>query len=962
MHTSKLKQISLAVCFALAPLSSYAAGLGKLNVSSGIGEPLKAEIELLSVTPEELSTLAASIGSEEAYAQQGISRLGIHSNINVEVAKNSDGAPVLRLRSSQPVSDPYLDMLVQVDWSTGRLQREYTILLDPPGYKLETNNATPVNLPVSAGASSDAAAYTNNNLATVETSQASSKKTKKQKRIVAQKPAPQGADAAAADNGVGSQELTTKHGDTLSAIARESQVEGVSLDQMLVSLYENNKDAFVHGNMNRLKVGKIIKVPTKEALTAIDPKEAKKIVRIHSADWNAYRNALAGNVSASAAVAEAEKKQSTSGKIATAEDKAAPVKTGPQDVVKLSAGEQAGKATNAKVVALQEDATAHEKALKEAGEKAAALDKQVQDMKKLIDLKNQSMSDLQKNAEAKTKEAEAAKSAATETKPVAEVKSPLEVKPVEASPVAPSAVVAPEVKKVTAPPVVQAKAPVTEAPSFLESLKDSVDMTLLGGAAAIALLGVGWVFLRNKRKKDLDSFERGILTSGGLRANTVFGNTRGNASMSDTSFLTDFAQSADGSMIDTHDVDPIAEAEVYMAYGRDAQAEEILKDAILKEPKRYELHLKLLEIYAARKDTSAFEAISGELYTTLGEHDPTWAKVAVIGASMEPHNPLYDVSKIVALEAHPKQQREVSDMAVATDADFDFSLQDEALAPKFHEDDANSVVMRSFETAQSVEHETSFDLGSLDDSPSLKASEPASLVVADEPLDNVIDFDLGELVASRVSAPVKTHASTSTAESHVLNMPSSAANVEAKDTVIDFGVDFDLPDSAESHVADNKTALNYSTPNVVEDISFDFDLPDDASHPLEAKVAKEHSDITFDLPKAEESKVATTEAEPLSAKTNKLEARNNFFTISLDLSNAESELPVDKVASNVAAKAANAHARAAETSDVNVKLDLVEAYIDMGDKEGAHELLQEVIKEGSAQQLLRAKQLLANLT
>ena len=101
-------------------------------------------------------------------------------------------------------------------------------------------------------------------------------------------------------------------------------------------------------------------------------------------------------------------------------------------------------------------------------------------------------------------------------------------------------------------------------------------------------------------------------------------------------------------MIDTNDVDPIAEAEVYMAYGREAQAEEILKDAIAKEPKRYELHLKLLEMYAARKDTAAYETIAGELYTTLGAGDATWAKVAAMGASIEPDNPLYKTSSTVS--------------------------------------------------------------------------------------------------------------------------------------------------------------------------------------------------------------------------------------------------------------------------------------------------------------------------
>src|SRR5690606_18662955 len=157
--------------------------------------------------------------------------------------------------------------------------------------------------------------------------------------------------------------------------------------------------------------------------------------------------------------------------------------------------------------------------------------------------------------------------------------------------------------------------PVPE-PSLFDGLADNAMLLGLAGGAVL-LLGGGWVFMRNRRKHNLDSFEQGILTAGGLKANTVFGNTSGGTvDTGDTSFLTDFSQSPSG-MIDTHDVDPIAEAEVYMAYGRDSQAEEILNDAISKEPTRYELHLKLLEIFAARNDTSAFEAVAGELYSTL---------------------------------------------------------------------------------------------------------------------------------------------------------------------------------------------------------------------------------------------------------------------------------------------------------------------------------------------------------
>lgn len=137
MRISNYKKIYLAVCLALTPISSYAAGLGKLNVTSSLGEPFRAEVELTSTTPSEMETLSAVIASQEAYAAQGISRLGIHNDIKVQIQPAQGGKPKLLLTSNQVVNDPYLDMLIQLDWASGRLQREYTVLLDPPGYKEE---------------------------------------------------------------------------------------------------------------------------------------------------------------------------------------------------------------------------------------------------------------------------------------------------------------------------------------------------------------------------------------------------------------------------------------------------------------------------------------------------------------------------------------------------------------------------------------------------------------------------------------------------------------------------------------------------------------------------------------------------------------------------------------------------------------------------------------------------------
>jgi len=490
-----------------------AAELGRLNVSSGLGEPLKADIELLSVAPEELSSLAAIMASEQAFAVQGIKRLNIHADIKVEIAKNAEGSPVLKLSSSQPISEPYLDMLIQLNWATGRLQREYTVLLDAPGYKpqadqLQADGATaaPVDLPSTNAAPVSGATSSDNALSNATATQPDAKQAME---IQAETFIP-----------IGSSALTTKRGDTLNSLAKEMQVDGVSLDQMLVGLYRNNQEAFADGNMNRLKVGQIIKAPNKQSLDSISLQEAKSTIKLHSANWDAYRNNLAENVAATPVVIEFDHKQSASGKIASVEDAAAPVKSDSQDVVKLSSGatetEVAGKSASqvldAEIMALQEEATARENALKEAHSRTANLEKQIADIRKLLVLKSQSMTVLQKDAKVNANVVQA-----TLTPVVPKIQAEL---------------------------------------NRLESLINSVNLVMLGGVSGAALLGAFWIFLRNKRrKKDLGHFERDILISDGVY---VFAGATADVGMSDTSFSTDLAQSADGRVIKTPDVEPIA--------------------------------------------------------------------------------------------------------------------------------------------------------------------------------------------------------------------------------------------------------------------------------------------------------------------------------------------------------------------------------------------------------------------
>jgi pilus assembly protein FimV len=957
VHLSKIKKMSIALGLTLLPFSVLAAGLGQLSIASGIGEPLKAEIELLSVTASEKDSLKAKIAPEATYAAQGLERPASHRDIKVQITKNASGKDVLKLRSNRPMTEPFLDMLVEVEWETGRILREYTVLLDPPGYNREitagqiqapaiksVDNATEKAIaPIKKITPSDNAAQTlpNNTTQQVETG-----------------------------------DYLTRKGDTLSKIARRMKPVGVSLDQMLVGLYEANPEAFDGSNMNRLKVGKILQPPSEEALNAIDRKVAAKEIKVQTANWNEYRNKLAGIVAESTPLASEEETQSTSGKIKPAtEDQSIADDTGPKDVVKLSSGDAKNTADlEAKITALQEEVSAREKGLKEAQDRTAALEKQIEDMQKLLTLKSDALSEVQQSGE----EAAAEKVSETELPSPVELDGQIPVEEVA------------DVKETAVPAAKQAETPVVkpkpaakpqvpdapvEQPSFITSILSNIsnifgglDTTILGaGAGLIALLGGGWFYLRNKRRKNLADFEQGIMTSGGLKANTVFGNTSGaSVDTGDTSFLTDFSQSTSGGMIDTNDVDPIAEAEVYMAYGRDAQAEEILKDAISKEPKRYELHLKLLEMYAASKDMSAFETVSGELYTTLGAEDPTWAKVAEIGIKLEPNNPLYQggdgavapapADSTESAEGSADGELDASDFSdspLAAEADLDFSLNDD--------------------TQTEAEE---------------KVGEPLS---ADEPTT----IANNEVKAEEVNLDV---------DEAVLEVPNVSDVLETQDDALEFNLD--VPDqqtevSSQEDVKDEAgfahTMPNLDFPNMEDEDEADVETNESvvdsvAIEGFEAPELEAPEDLTLDMPSMDETP-ALSEGQNVSLEGSVEETPSEDFgfdlntltddTVALSDADDDKEQVEDSAQENVldmsgislevdddvnqaiseATPATEAETTSAEpeSEEVETKLELVAAYIDMEDKEGAKELLDEVLKEGGENQRKRAEDILATL-
>ncbi len=520
MGKSVIKTSAVALAFLLLPSLAIAAGLGKLTVFSGLGQPLKAEIELLAMQKGEADNLSVRLPSADAFRKANIEYAGALLSVKFNIEQRGEDRYVVALSSSQPINEPFLDLLVELDWKTGRLVREYTFLLDPPEYK------GPQPAPAIAVPTTGAPAIKSVELPKQPPSEARLPGAEAPLAAPATAPAAPraatpsaSAPAAAAPRATASYQV--KPGDTLTKIANANKPDNVSLQQMLIALYRSNADAFDGSNINRMRAGKILNIPDSETAASVDPDEAARTVLAQAADFNAYRRKLAAAVTAAPERAE-RRRQSASGKItARVEEKPAASKEA-QDQLKLSKAEEPGKKGALRSrQGLQEELITKEAALKEANERIALLEKNVQDMQKLLELKSQSGAQLQQQA-AKAgagKAAEPAK-APEPAKSVAPAKAPEPAKseaaapkPAAPKPVPPKAVAPKAPHKVVAPP---------PEPSLIDEILGN-ELALYGGGGFLLLLFAGYGYYAWRRKKSLQIMESSVIGAPSLATDSVFG-------------------------------------------------------------------------------------------------------------------------------------------------------------------------------------------------------------------------------------------------------------------------------------------------------------------------------------------------------------------------------------------------------------------------------------------------------
>jgi len=930
-----LKTLTSAVASAvLLAASANAAGLGKLTVLSSLGQPLRAEIELTSVSADEAAAVVAKLAPTDAFRAANIDFNPTLLSLRFEVEARN-GRQFIRISSSQPVNEPFVDMLLELNWTGGRMVREYTFLLDPAEMRATQppQTTTPVDVLNRNGARPAAAP------APAQTAPMPAPAP----RAVAPAPAPAAAPAAApspapaAPAAAAASQYTVKPGDNLTRIANQIKPVDISLDMMLVALYRANPEAFAGNNMNRLKSGQILSVPDADSIrNGSNEGEARGVVVAHAADFSAYRAKLAGQVATSAPAKEPEATQSTSGKITAKVEERPTAVTEAKDQLKLSKANPNGAAAGKTGQAAVEDKVAQEKQVADSTARVKELEKNVADLEKLMAVKNKSMADQKKNA---------ASASAAASAPVIDLNAP-------ASASASAQASAPAKPKRS---LIVPKSAVE--PSLMDTLMDNIKY--VGIAAAAVLAGAGALVASRRRKEQQAAEQRAEATSSllggdtGTQSQQLIAEAGGQSVDTNNSvFNSNFAPSA--SQLDTNEVDPVAEADVYIAYGRDAQAEEILKEALRTHPDRYPVRLKLMEIYANRKDTRAFETQASELYSQTRGQGEEWAQAAAMGMAMDPSNPLYtsapkdDGAMDPSMFAPPPEP--MADFSAAAPApaasgglDLDLS-QDLGAEPAPAADNSMDFVSKD-ETALPQMDE--FSASDFAPAPAPTATAPSTAeVAAAADADHFLDFDLGglSLDSDAPAAPAPAVAEAK-ADEPLLDLsfepvpPVAAAEpapAPAPSPLDDLGMDFglDLPSDAPKAEAPAPAPSASSDPLAALDL-MDFDIPE-----VPAIQATETPSLS--APSAGE---AHAPAAPAPAE--------------FDLSGIDLDLGGDTATAT--RPAAAPEAMSAHHMEMDTKLDLAIAYQEIGDKEGARELLDEVIRGGSDEQVAKAQAMKATL-
>lgn len=881
----------------------YALNLGTFQVDSALDEPLRAVIEINAATQEELDSLEIELGSKEDFTRADIQRLEFLQLLQFDKVQRS-GATVIEVTTEVPVKEPFLHFLVSAQWSGGKIVREYTGLLDPPLYSGQTLSS--VQTPSVLEAEGTQISSQTSDLTQSEGTSITN-------------------PVLSAGTGGGAEYGPTKAGDTLWEIASKLDTGAINSNifQVMLALLRENPGAFVDNNINRLKTGQILRLSDIASIANIPRQEASTIYQAQLEEWQSYKTKLAGTTeeikissdiagqsgsqNGDQSASQATTLQSTEGISTTAQQGEA---ASDQDVLKIvqatldQQGTSDGAGQGEEISNLKQQITTLEETLisknqenKELAERVRLLEEQIQSAQRIIELESQELAQAQQQAAiaqqsqssgntSQSQQANQAQAVATGSNNQAKAEKP-------------------KAEKVTR---------VSNRPTQRSWWQNILDLLftswiwMVGVGLGVIVLLVGLMLLM-RRRRSLAEFEESILSGGVLDSQTDSTSTAG-TSPTDTSFLSDFGMAGMGSM-QTDEVDPLAEAEVYLAYGRDEQAEQVLKEAARRSPERNEIKLKLLEIYKQRGDIKSFETTAEELYPAEGQQNTdVWEQVVTMGRELNPNNPLFQVaiqtspttaSNADTDEVEPTLGLSTDGEELAFDAPFNL---DESQAQSTAGDELN--IGGDFFTDNQGESGTT--------------TQP--FPQPDQQTD--IDIQLDRLTGKPEAGEEESSTSVSQTES-VSSDSEFEFNLDEGSSELEFDLGLDEDDKQQTSDSSTETISSDDDPASLDLAGVDDEQSSDESDGL------------------------------LEFEADSIPPQHTWSDPSSDVLPQVEDEPQEISTEN------SEQASSPQWDEAATKLDLARAYLDMGDKIGARSIIDEVMREGDPAQRDQAAELASRL-
>lgn len=980
--------IGFTTLAALGPGIAAALGVGDYQLYSYLNQPLKMEVELRELGDLSADELKVRLASDADYARAGVERLHFHSDLKFEVETQADGNGSINIRSAQAVREPYLNFLVEIHWPTGRLLREYTVLLDPPSYA----QAIAVERSVQSE--------------TIVTPVAPVPRAREQTPVSSASPESRPAVAQAAQQrSPRHQQYQVQPADTMWSIATRYRPDtSVSVQQMLVAIQDLNPDAFINGNVNLVREGVVLRIPVEEEMRRIQARDAISEVATQNQRWEDMLEARGIAVPRAPLDARAEKPEE-----AVSATDAPDATTGQVTLVspETSGSGAAGSASGAdepadpvadarlrnQLVAQQENLEKLQRENRELSSRLSDLEQQVATGDQLLRLRNDQIARLQDELRKMRESAESSGVAVEAADPslMEPVESPdslttagedvadtSESTPsddadggsAETSLADTDGMQSAEVAAETATPEdVEVAAPVTpdrpqvaEAPVSKEpTLVDLVvaNMMFLLALVLVLLLAVVAVVLRRRKAASAESEEASSPSVAVIADDNEAASRDWEDDASD--------EASAGS--ETEDQDPLEQVEVYVAYGQFPQAIGYLRGEIANSPERSDLKVRLFELLAESGDKGGFDE-AAEQYQGSDNNLDKRIEALRGGFAGGDQPSLDDLEMDLSsnLETDHQAAQQAPTGALEEDSDlledeFELSLDDEVV----EESDADATVIGEApvieDDEQSLDDLGDFELDIDGDADGQQGSSEGEMEFELDLDAELEDVDLADTTSAEdESAPEVGELDLDLEDDDSELSEWQAETGEEEDQTMVSSPAIELDDAGDAFTADDTQAF--------EEVSLD-DVSDEFAG-TESSAVDEEDDLDLSLDELElDDQPTRRDAQALDVG----EAEADITTEQAALDTLEEPVSEDDTVVDQPAIAAEAEETAVTTAipeisddddfsflgdaDENAtKLDLAKAYIDMGDKEGARDILTEVLNEGSPEQQAEAKSLI----